>query len=489
CGGWGRRRRPHHVRRRSAARAPRGLRAVAHAPAERARGGAGLRDPRGRQRRGRRLRPHQRAGRLRGRRHGAASHDAPPGGGGDRRGRERDDRRRNDRPGAGGRGARGWGVIPGACGPQCARPAAPSAQHPRGTPARRLDCPLPVGCRVLAARTAHVHSILRFVVRIAIAAALLGLLFSFVPVRTVADALVHLSVGWLAVGLLLQFALRAVAAVRMKVIADSQGVGLSYAALWRIHLATQFYATLLPGPVAGGGATWVKYVQHGATHGAAAAMIVLNRGIAFVVMIAVGLAAWAVDAWPPHGWIAAAAIGAALAAAPVLLDAKRGARPPAGAAPDSDAAAAPAVRSRVMRMAHGLLRRLLLFHAIPRGGKLVVLISSVVYEAVGAAVLWCFARAVGIELSLVTVLWMRAALQVMEVLLPIAPAGLGLREAGLVGLGALVGVPAAAALAWSLTIFFGTLVVAAAGGLVEARSASNHVLRLAGRWRGVRARA
>lgn len=335
------------------------------------------------------------------------------------------------------------------------------------------------------------HSILRFVVRIAIAAALLGLLFSFVPVRTVADALVHLSVGWLAVGLLLQFALRAVAAVRMKVIADSQGVGLSYAALWRIHLATQFYATLLPGPVAGGGATWVKYVQHGATHGAAAAMIVLNRGIAFVAMIAMGLAAWVVAEWPAQGWIAAAAIGAALAAAPVLLDAKRGAPAPAGAgaAPDSDAAAAPSARSRAVRMARGLLRRLLLLRTIPRGGKFVVLISSVVYEAIGAAVLWCFARAVGIELSVVTVLWMRAALQVVLLLLPIAPAGLGLREAGLVGLGALVDVPAAAALAWSLTIFFGTLVVAAAGGLVEARSASNHVLRLAGRWRGVRARA
>src|SRR5690606_41681741 len=74
-------------------------------------------------------------------------------------------------------------------------------------------------------------------------------------------------------------------------------------------------------------------------------------------------------------------------------------------------------------------------------------------------------------------------------LLPIAPAGLGLREAGLVGLGALVGVPAAAALAWSLTISFGTLVVAAAGGLIEARGASNHVLRLASRWRGMSARA
>lgn len=335
------------------------------------------------------------------------------------------------------------------------------------------------------------RSILRSVLRIAVAAALLGLLLSFVPVGAVVDALAGLSVGWLAVGLLLQFALRAVAAVRMKVIADSQGIRLGYAALWRILLATEFYSTLLPGPVAGGGATWVKYVQHGATHGAAAATIVLNRAVAFVVMIAMGLAAWAVDEWPVHGWIAAAAIGAALAAAPVLLDAKRGAPAlaGAGAAPSSDTAAVPSVRSRVMRMAHGLLRRLLLFHAIPRGGKLVVLIGSIAYEAVAATILWCFARAVGIELSLVTVMWMRAALQVMEVLLPIAPAGLGLREAGLVGLGALVGVPAAAALAWSLTISFGTLVVAAAGGLIEARGASNHVLRLASRWRGMSARA
>src|SRR5690606_14093183 len=147
---------------------------------------------------------------------------------------------------------------------------------------------------------------------------------------------------------------------------------------------SQFYATLLPGPVAGGGATWVKYVQHGATHGAAAAMIVLNRAVAFVVMVAMGLAAWVVDEWPVHGWIAAAAIGAVLAAAPVLLDAKRGAPALAGAgvAPSPDAAAVPSPRSRALRMARGLLRRLLLFRTIPRRGKLVVLISSVVHEAI-----------------------------------------------------------------------------------------------------------
>jgi hypothetical protein len=90
--------------------------------------------------------------------------------------------------------------------------------------------------------------------------------------------------------------------------------------------------------------------------------------------------------------------------------------------------------------------------------------------------MWCFAMAVGLELALVTVLWMRAGLQVV-LLLPLSIGGLGLREAGLVGLSAIIGVPAATAVTWSLTLFLGTLVVAAAGGLIEAGAASNRLLR------------
>jgi hypothetical protein len=46
-------------------------------------------------------------------------------------------------------------------------------------------------------------------------------------------------------------------------------------------------------------------------------------------------------------------------------------------------------------------------------------------------------------------------------------AGLGVREASLVGLGALVGIQAVDAMAWSFTILAGTLGVALAGGILE----------------------
>jgi glycosyltransferase 2 family protein len=83
---------------------------------------------------------------------------------------------------------------------------------------------------------------------------------------------------------------------------------------------------------------------------------------------------------------------------------------------------------------------------------------------------------VGLELEFLAVLWIRAGLQLV-LMLPLSVAGLGLREAGLVGLGGLVGVPAATAMAWSLTIFFGSLLVAAAGGLIESRGVADRVLQ------------
>lgn len=311
------------------------------------------------------------------------------------------------------------------------------------------------------------HPLISLSVRLAVATGVLGVLFYFVPTDAVIAALAGIDPGWFGAGLLLQFVLRGVATLRMKVIADSQNMNLGHATLWRILLATQFYSMLVPGPIAGGGATWLKYVQHGAERGAATAAIILNRGLSFLVMFTVGAAAWFIDAAHARTWVAAAPITLGV----VLLGLAHGRWAPAGAR------SGPASTSWVVRTGRELSRRLRLFGDIAPIGKVIVVTSSVLHEIVGAAIMWCFAMAGGLELPLLTVLWIRAALQLV-LLLPLSIAGLGLREAGLVGLCALIDVPAATAMAWSLTIFVGTVLVAASGGLIEAGSVSGKVLRL-----------
>lgn len=306
-------------------------------------------------------------------------------------------------------------------------------------------------------------------VRVAVAAAVLAVLFHFVPTGAVLATLGALDPAYLAAGILLQFGLRAVATLRIKVVTDSQSMDLSHSALWRILLTTHFYSMLLPGPLGGGGATWIKYVRHGATHSAAAAAILLNRGVALLVMLSVGSFAWLVDSGRARLWPAAALSSAGLLA----LVLTRGRRAPPRVPPQT------APRSRFTRWTGELIRRLLLFSRIPGRGKLLLLTSSVLFELVGAVAIWCFAMAIGLELRLLTTMWIWTGLHLV-LLLPLSIAGLGLREAGLVGLCALIGVPSATAVAWSLTIFFGSLIVAAVGGLIESRSVADRVLRLGG---------
>jgi glycosyltransferase 2 family protein len=330
-------------------------------------------------------------------------------------------------------------------------------------------------------------------VRLAVAVGGLAVLFRFVPLDALAETLAGIHAIWLGVALLMQYAMRAVATLRMKVIADHQGLHLSHFAHWRILLITQFYSMLLPGPVVGGGATWMKYVQHGADHPTAAASIVLNRAVGLVMLVVIGAMAWFADAGQTVPLLLATLLLAGLLALAVFdvralpLRSGHGAHfrraaaaggpalPPASRRPQDGAQGSrPGIRSLAVRIATELLRRLELFVAIPRRGKLVVVTGSALYEVVAAATMLCFAMAVGLALPLLTVLWMRAALQLL-LLLPFTIAGLGLREAGLVGLCALVGVPAAVAVAWSLTILLGQITVAASGGVLEAKGASGEL--------------
>jgi glycosyltransferase 2 family protein len=309
----------------------------------------------------------------------------------------------------------------------------------------------------------------RLVIRIILAGAVLWLLFHFVPIAEVGAVLGGVAPGYLLLGILLQFLMRAVATPRMRVIATNQGIAISYLQLFRILLITQYYALMLPGILATGGATWLKYVQAGAKKSAAVATVILNRGISTVVMVATGAMAWLLaDA---HGqWAVTAPLVAFIAV--VLLVAVFGRVSYVLPGPDSTRGPSASWLSHL----RGLGNRLLQFQQIPTSGKLVVLWSSLAHELVGALTIGCFALAIGLSLDLLTVIWIRAALQLV-LMAPVHVAGLGIREASLAGLGALVGVEPAAAVAWALVIFAGSVVVSAVGGLLEADGASRYLAR------------
>lgn len=297
----------------------------------------------------------------------------------------------------------------------------------------------------------------RLALKCLVAAGSLGLLLYFVPLRGILDVLVDASGMLFLAGLTIQFANRALATIHLRIITASQGMHLGRATLFRMLLAVQFYALILPGALAGGGATWLKYLQFGAAKGAAAAAVVINRGVALLVLVPTGLLALAADprmgAMPP-----AVTVGLCIAGAAVLCLLWS----PGWRALLPRASGDGRARSLIARG----IRRLAAFGQLPGSARCVVVLGSTACELGNAAALWAFARAVGAPVDYLSVVWMRGALQ-LALLLPVTVAGLGIREASLVGLGSLVGVPATDAVAWSLTILAGSTVVGLAGGLLE----------------------
>ena len=96
-------------------------------------------------------------------------------------------------------------------------------------------------------------------------------------------------------GFVTQLAVRAINALRIRIIARSQGAPLSYRAILMALFTTAFYGLMLPGSVGAGAATLVKYVGQGATFAAALASMIVNRLLDSATIVTLGLAFWGLD--------------------------------------------------------------------------------------------------------------------------------------------------------------------------------------------------
>lgn len=307
------------------------------------------------------------------------------------------------------------------------------------------------------------RALLKPALKLAVTLGVLAWLVSIVPLQAIIEALKGTEPGFVAIGLLAQLAMRLAAAGRIKLLADAQSLGLSAWRLLQIFLAANFYALLLPGTVAGGAATWIKYVQHGSAKDTALLVILANRGLALVTMLTVGLLAFALDGQvgPPAAAVLSLLAFLIPAAAATFLFLRPGLlRGLAGIT-----LRLPGLR-RMEPHLRGLTGRMARFAGLPTGSLVLLLLLSLGHELLGAVVMWAFAQALGLDLALLTVAWIRTAVQVV-LMLPISVAGLGVREVTLVGLTAAQGIEPTMAVAWSLVIFAGAVAAALLGGLIE----------------------
>lgn len=313
---------------------------------------------------------------------------------------------------------------------------------------------------------------LGLVARITITVGVLWYLLSIVPFAAVLGALATATPILILAGMSAQILLRMLNALRIRTIARSQGAPLSYRAILTVLFTSGFYALMLPGSVGGGAATLVKYLGHGASPAAALASMIVNRLVDTLTVIAVGLFWWGLE--------------------------HRGSGDPAGRSfAELLVVVAPLALIGFNAMLFGRARVLRRFAELTRSDRLergrlygsfvsvveqcaqagnlsrraaiMVGVQSVLQDLLASLAAYCFARAVGIELSFITIAWMRAAVSLIT-LLPISFSGIGVRESALVLMTKGYGVAPSVALAWSLLLFCGLLFVALIGAFIEARS-------------------
>lgn len=250
------------------------------------------------------------------------------------------------------------------------------------------------------------------------------------------------------------------AGVRLADIAATQRVPMSPHEGFTIGLSVAFFGAFVPGGAATGWAVRLaRMVPSMPALPVALALVTTDRLLATGTGILTGIVAGLILNHPGTGWITAAlAVSAGMVAAAGLLLLRRPASPMLGGTFE---------RWLTRRLdAYGTNGggRLSPEPLLARVGKLVTLSLGV--HAFGIAAWMLLAHALGVDLGIWALVWIRSA-ALLAALLPTV-GGLGPRESAVVFLGGMLGLPAADGLALALLVFAATVVpTAMLGGLAE----------------------
>jgi uncharacterized protein (TIRG00374 family) len=260
---------------------------------------------------------------------------------------------------------------------------------------------------------------------------------------------------------------RIIAARRMQLLTDKQGLTLSLAELFEISTATTFYGLVLPGTLSGGMVRWYKLAQRGSAIGALASMTWDRLADAMTVAV-VGVVCWAISpAAGAHGAVGPALLAACAGLLALYLAGfSRRVGEPLLRAFAYIGRRAPGTWLR--RKSEELVAAARVYHAADRGLAIRVALFSLGTQLTGAAAFYAWANALGMPVGFAALTWARAC-YTLVVLLPVTFAGLGAREGILILLLRPYGVTGAQAVAVAFLQLGGTLVLAALGGLFELR--------------------
>ncbi len=287
------------------------------------------------------------------------------------------------------------------------------------------------------------------------------------PLHSISAALRRADWPYLLLGVAATLLARVASAERTLVISRALGLGVSRRQTLETLFISNYYALLSPGPILSGVVSVYRYRSQGASITGSLSALLGSRAIEAAVFIALGAASVLMDGKIPFTAVriplslaltALILVGIGLTGWSLLHRRRHGLLVAAPEAKPGN---------------HGRFSKLLsVWHELLRHGPLMAweaampAAAQVIFS--GAAVL-LLARALGIDLNLLTAIWICAAVYAV-VLLPISFAGLGVRDMTLIKSFALLGLGAPLAVALSVLLFADPLLNALIGGLWQTTS-------------------
>ncbi len=299
--------------------------------------------------------------------------------------------------------------------------------------------------------------------RAAIGLAILVILFYLVPIGGVVEALKGARPLPVLGAVVLVFMIQWATADRLRRLCDAHGHGWSTFQILQINLATRFYGLFLPGGNFTGIA--IRFYKLSGDHkqyvGTAVALF-YDRVAATVTMCGLGAVFWLLER-PGDSWQAFIAIIAAMVVMILgLMVLFAGSPGPLIATLRRTVSRIGGVKLHTVREAVRASR------ILSRKQTALIYVLSTVAHLLGILCWYLLCRALGLEINLVTIAWVRSAV-ILATMIPLSVLGLGLRDGALVLL--LTGYPVSQANALALSalvLFFTVILIGVAGGLIEA---------------------